>query len=324
MDDEIEPAVAPWRAGDRIDLYAWARAARAARRHARAVRPRPRRPPRRPRPGARVRARARLLRRASTGCRSCAARARRWPRCRRARARLDGLIHGEIARRRAQRRARRGPALAAARRRGRGRRPAVGRARPRRGHDAAVRRPRHDDRDRRVPVPRARPPPGRRRRDRRRAADARRLRGADGRRAAALDRALDETLRLYPPAWIGPRRAVAHVRRSPASPSRRRARQLLLLRQPPPARRLGRPASVPARALRARARGALPKGAYVPFGAGSRQCIGMRFGQLEIKAIAARILREHRLELAPGHRLEIRQTPTLGPARRDADARARA
>ena len=39
----------------------------------------------------------------------------------------------------------------------------------------------------------------------------------------------------------------------------------------------------------------------------------MRFGQLEIKAIAARILREHRLELAPGYRLEVRQTPTLGP-----------
>jgi cytochrome P450 len=60
-------------------------------------------------------------------------------------------------------------------------------------------------------------------------------------------------------------------------------------------------------------RAALPKGAYVPFGGGSRQCIGMRFGQLEIKAIAARILREHRLELEPGYRLEIRQTPTLGP-----------
>ncbi len=62
-------------------------------------------------------------------------------------------------------------------------------------------------------------------------------------------------------------------------------------------------------------RAALPKGAYVPFGGGSRQCIGMRFGQLEIKAIAARILREHRLELEPGYRLEVRQTPTLGPRR---------
>ena len=39
----------------------------------------------------------------------------------------------------------------------------------------------------------------------------------------------------------------------------------------------------------------------------------MRFGRLEIKAIAARILAEHRLELAPGYRLIVRQTPTLGP-----------
>ena len=42
-------------------------------------------------------------------------------------------------------------------------------------------------------------------------------------------------------------------------------------------------------------------------------CIGMRFGQLEVKAIAARVLGEHRLELPAGHRLEVRQTPTLGP-----------
>ena len=45
------------------------------------------------------------------------------------------------------------------------------------------------------------------------------------------------------------------------------------------------------------AKAALPKGAYVPFGGGSRTCIGMRFGQLEVKAIAASILRRFRLEL---------------------------
>jgi cytochrome P450 len=39
----------------------------------------------------------------------------------------------------------------------------------------------------------------------------------------------------------------------------------------------------------------------------------MRFGQVEIKTIAALILRRFRLEVEPGWKLEIRQTPTLGP-----------
>jgi cytochrome P450 len=62
------------------------------------------------------------------------------------------------------------------------------------------------------------------------------------------------------------------------------------------------------------AKAALPKGAYVPFGGGSRTCIGMRFGQLEVKAIAASILRRFRLELVdPALEPSIRQMPTLSP-----------
>jgi len=61
------------------------------------------------------------------------------------------------------------------------------------------------------------------------------------------------------------------------------------------------------------AKAALPKGAYVPFGGGSRTCIGMRFGQLEIKAIATLILQRFRLEPAPGWSLSVRQMPTLSP-----------
>ena len=41
----------------------------------------------------------------------------------------------------------------------------------------------------------------------------------------------------------------------------------------------------------AEAKAALPRGAYVPFGAGSRTCIGMRFGQSEVRTIATLILR---------------------------------
>ena len=128
-----------------------------------------------------------------------------------------------------------------------------------------------------------------------------------------LDMALDETLRLYPPAWIGPRRAVRTFEfdgytvpeGAPVNYSSYVSHRLPDVWEDPHEFRPERFA--PER------KAALPKGAYVPFGAGSRQCIGMRFGQLEIKAIAARVLREHRLELPRGHRLEIRQTPTLGP-----------
>ena len=50
------------------------------------------------------------------------------------------------------------------------------------------------------------------------------------------------------------------------------------------------------------ARAALPKGAYVPFGGGSRTCIGMRFGQLEVRTIATLILSRFTLSLPDGLR----------------------
>ena len=57
--------------------------------------------------------------------------------------------------------------------------------------------------------------------------------------------------------------------------------------------------AVPARALRARASApSCPRAPTCPFGGGSRTCIGMRFGQLEVKAIATTILRRFTLELA--------------------------
>ena len=61
------------------------------------------------------------------------------------------------------------------------------------------------------------------------------------------------------------------------------------------------------------ARAVLPKGAYVPFGGGSRTCIGMRFGQLEVRAIATLILSRFELSLPDDFRLEIRQMPTISP-----------
>ena len=129
-----------------------------------------------------------------------------------------------------------------------------------------------------------------------------------------LEMAIDETLRLYPPAWIGPRRNIEafelHGIHVPAGVNVNYcswASHHLPEVFPEPER--FRPSR-----FAPEARAALPKGAYVPFGGGSRTCIGMRFGLLEIKAIARAILRRYTLELAePGRRVSIRQMPTLSP-----------
>jgi cytochrome P450 len=128
-----------------------------------------------------------------------------------------------------------------------------------------------------------------------------------------LDQALDETLRLYPPAWVGPRRATADFEFGghripagvPVNYSSWASHRLPEVFPEPEAFRPERFAP--------EAKAQIPKGAYVPFGAGPRICIGMRFGQLEVKAIASRILSRVRLEVEPGWELRIRQMPTLSP-----------
>jgi cytochrome P450 len=126
-----------------------------------------------------------------------------------------------------------------------------------------------------------------------------------------LERALDETLRLYPPAWIGPRRAVRTFAfegvtvpaGAPVNYSSYVTHRLPDVWDDPHEFR-------PERFER---RAELPKGAYVPFGGGSRTCIGMRFGLMEVRAIAAMLLQRFDFGLRRGYELRVRQTPTLGP-----------
>jgi cytochrome P450 len=128
-----------------------------------------------------------------------------------------------------------------------------------------------------------------------------------------LGQAIDETLRLYPPAWIGPRRSIepfefAGVRVPggvPVNYCSWASHRLPDVWEDPEAFRPER--------FSPENRERIPKGAYVPFGGGSRTCIGMRFGLAEIGVIASRILERFRVELAPGYELVVRQMPTIGP-----------
>jgi cytochrome P450 len=134
-----------------------------------------------------------------------------------------------------------------------------------------------------------------------------------GHRDADLDLLLDETLRLYPPAWIGPRRSLAPFELCgvrvpggvPVNYVSWASHRLPDVWEDP--ERFDPSRFAPGR------REAIPKGAYIPFGGGSRTCIGMRFGQAEIGVIAKRIMGAWDLELQPGYRLSVRQMPTIGP-----------
>jgi cytochrome P450 len=128
-----------------------------------------------------------------------------------------------------------------------------------------------------------------------------------------LEMVLDEVLRLYPPAWIGPRRAVrdfefnGHAVKRGAyvnycSWASHRIPEVF----PEPE------AFIPERFTRER-KAALPRGAYVPFGGGRRICIGKRFGQTEVKLVATMLLQRLRLDAMPGRTMTVRQMPTLSP-----------
>jgi cytochrome P450 len=128
-----------------------------------------------------------------------------------------------------------------------------------------------------------------------------------------LEMTIDETLRKYPPAWVGPRRALRDVEfegvpipaRAFVNYSSWASHHLPDVWPEPEAFRPERFAP--------EAKATLAKGAYVPFGGGSRTCIGMRFGQLEVRTIATMLLSARTLALPGDFELTIRQMPTISP-----------
>ncbi len=128
-----------------------------------------------------------------------------------------------------------------------------------------------------------------------------------------LDQVVKETLRLYPPAWFGPRmtnkdvevyghQIPAHTHVTYCSWMTHRLPELF----PDPE------AFDPERFTDEKFR-ALQPGAYVPFGRGPRTCIGMRFGELEAKIIVCVLMQRFRMELFPGQQFCVRTVPTISP-----------
>jgi cytochrome P450 len=132
---------------------------------------------------------------------------------------------------------------------------------------------------------------------------------------AQLEMTLEETLRKYPPAWIGPRKSLeAFEFEGHTVPGNAYVNYSSWASHHLPDV-FADPERFNPERFGPDARASIPKGAYIPFGGGSRTCIGMRFGQLEVRTIATMILARFALELPSDFTMEIRQMPTISPRR---------
>ncbi len=129
-----------------------------------------------------------------------------------------------------------------------------------------------------------------------------------------LEMALDETLRMYPPVWIGPRRSTETFEFEGLTAPGNAYVDFSSLTSHYLPEVFPEPERFKPERFAPEAKAALPKGAYVPFGGGSRTCIGMRFAQLQIRTIATLLLRRFKLELPPDFALKLSLLPLLAPA----------
>jgi cytochrome P450 len=128
-----------------------------------------------------------------------------------------------------------------------------------------------------------------------------------------LDRVVNESWRMYPPAWLQGRRATEafdldgyHL---PAG--------LIVLFSQWVLHYLpdiwGDPQVFRPERWDPEVAQKVPQGAYFPFGGGPRICIGMPFAQLEARLLLATILQRYTPRLVPGHRVVFSPQVTLRP-----------
>jgi cytochrome P450 len=124
---------------------------------------------------------------------------------------------------------------------------------------------------------------------------------------------LTESMRILPPAWaIGRRALVDHQAGSYVVPAGSVVIVSPYLLHHDPRWYEDPEAFVPER-WRDEERTRRPRNAYLPFGAGPRMCVGEHFARLEGVLVLATIARRWRLDLVPGHRVELQPAVTLRP-----------
>jgi cytochrome P450 len=126
-----------------------------------------------------------------------------------------------------------------------------------------------------------------------------------------IERVVTESMRLFPPAWIIGRRALAEY---PIGQYVAPAGALFLV-SPYIVQRDARHYPDPERFDPDRwtpeFRETLPKFAYFPFGGGPRQCIGESFAWMELILLVATIAQRWRMRLVPGHPVVPQPVVTL-------------
>lgn len=124
---------------------------------------------------------------------------------------------------------------------------------------------------------------------------------------------LEETLRLYPPAWITSRNVLAA---DTIGGYRIPARTTVFLSPYTMHRHPAfweNPEGFDPERFTSERSAARPRFAYFPFGGGPRMCIGNNFALMEMQLILATVAQHYQLQLVPGHPVEPEPLITLRP-----------
>lgn len=123
-----------------------------------------------------------------------------------------------------------------------------------------------------------------------------------------------ETMRLYPPAWSVGRESLVETTLGEHPIPKGMHLWIATWVTQRDARWYADPlAFLPERWADGTLERTLPDGAYLPFSAGPRACIGKRFAELELVLVLTSIVRRYALRLEPGETLRLTPSVTLRP-----------